>query len=152
MYRAYLEENCMTVGLITAYGGSSPPAGWLLCDGASYDCDDYPELYAVVGNAYGGTPDVTFNVPDARGRALVGADTLHSLGDEFGQSEVTLGISEIPSHNHSEQGVTTEVLPYWGGGPSAASIALPTVTGNTGGGGAHENTPPSIAINYIIKA
>ena len=60
--------------------------GWLYCDGSEYDADEYPLLYEVIENKYGGlggTYDVEdfgqssggikFNVPDYKARKLVGA-------------------------------------------------------------------------------
>ncbi len=39
----------MPVGSIIAYGGSTPPLGWLLCDGQEVTNEQYPELYSVLG-------------------------------------------------------------------------------------------------------
>ena len=62
-------------GLILAYGGSSAPSGWLLCDGALVSRATYSALYSVVGNAFGeGDGSTTFALPDFRGRFLRGVD------------------------------------------------------------------------------
>jgi hypothetical protein len=52
-------------GAVTATAGQagSVPAGWLKCDGSSYNIADYPALYAVIGQTYGGSGS-QFNVPD----------------------------------------------------------------------------------------
>jgi len=52
-------------GAVTATAGQSGsvPAGWLKCDGSSYNIADYPALYAVIGQTYGGSGS-QFNVPD----------------------------------------------------------------------------------------
>jgi microcystin-dependent protein len=42
-------------------------AGWLPCDGASYVQTAYPDLYAAIGAANGGS-DTSFNVPDLRSK------------------------------------------------------------------------------------
>ena len=59
--------------------------GWLYCDGSEYDAQDFPLLYEVIENKYGGlggtyNPEdfgqasgITFNVPDYKARKLVGA-------------------------------------------------------------------------------
>ena len=49
-----------------------PPVGWLVCDGRSVTVIDYPELYANIGNTYGGD-SVTFGLPDLVGRFILGA-------------------------------------------------------------------------------
>lgn len=46
--------------------------GRILCDGASYLRSDYAALFAKVGTTYGAADGTHFNVPDARGRCLVG--------------------------------------------------------------------------------
>jgi len=38
-------------------------AGWLVCDGRSYDIEQYPELFAVIGTDHGGSGNL-FNVPN----------------------------------------------------------------------------------------
>ncbi len=59
--------------------------GWLYCDGAEYDADEFPLLYEVIEDKYGGTsgtydPEdfgvdsggIKFNVPDYKARKIVG--------------------------------------------------------------------------------
>jgi microcystin-dependent protein len=63
------------VGGITAFGGSTAPSGWLLCDGSEVSRTQYAELFAVVGTNWGaGNGTNTFNLPDLRGQFLRGAD------------------------------------------------------------------------------
>lgn len=59
-------------GAIIPYGGSSAPAGYLLCDGTSYLQATYSALYSAIGNAYGEPDGTHFNVPDLRGQFLRG--------------------------------------------------------------------------------
>ena len=59
--------------------------GWLYCDGSEYNAQDFPLLYQVIENKYGGltgtyntedfgsSSSLTFNVPDYKARKLVGA-------------------------------------------------------------------------------
>ena len=59
--------------------------GWLYCDGSEYDADEFPLLYQIIEDKYGGTsgtykPEnfgadsggIKFNVPDYKARKLVG--------------------------------------------------------------------------------
>lgn len=55
--------------------------GYLECDGATLNVNEYPALYAVIGNTYGGTSSAanlgntsagTFKLPDYRGRIVMG--------------------------------------------------------------------------------
>ena len=59
-------------GTILAFGGTSAPSGYLLCDGTSYSRTTYSSLYSVIGTAYGTVDSTHFNVPDLRGRFLRG--------------------------------------------------------------------------------
>ena len=64
------------VGTIQAYGGTTLPAGWLLCNGAELLISAYPELYDVIGDAFGTASDTDhFVLPDLRGEFLRGAGT-----------------------------------------------------------------------------
>jgi len=54
-------------------GPTNVPAGYLYCDGSEYSGGTYPNLYAAIGNTWGGTPGVSFRVPDTRGRAAFGS-------------------------------------------------------------------------------
>lgn len=37
-------------GVITQWGGATPPAGALLCNGATFSATQYPQLFAVLGS------------------------------------------------------------------------------------------------------
>jgi microcystin-dependent protein len=82
------------VGTISAYGGTSAPTGWLLCNGSAIS-GSYTELIALVGA----------NTPNFSGRTLVGRDTgqteFDTMFETGGAKTVTLSTSEIPSHQHN---------------------------------------------------
>lgn len=113
-------------GMISPFGGSSAPTGWLLCDGAAVSRTTYAALFAVIGTTYGaGDTSTTFNVPDLLGRVPMGAGagtglTSRSLGAELGVESVTLTAEQSgsPSHDH---GVTSV-----GGGAHTASGSIST--------------------------
>lgn len=92
---------------ILAYGASTPPAGYLACDGSAVDRTTYANLFAVIGTAHGaGNGTSTFNVPDLRGRAAVGAGTgtgltNRALGSKFGEETHQLSEAELAAHGHS---------------------------------------------------
>lgn len=61
-------------GSIMAYGGATPPDGWLLCDGATKSSSQYPELFAAIGNNWGSGGSGSFKLPDLRGLFLRGVN------------------------------------------------------------------------------
>ena len=78
------------IGTVLSFAGQTAPHGYLLANGASYKVADYPDLYAVIGNTYGGDTE-NFNVPDYRETVLVGVgenttDTIASH-DVYGLGE-----------------------------------------------------------------
>ena len=151
--RSVVEANYILVpaGCIMQYGGSTAPGGWLLCDGGQYDASNYNALFNAIGYTYGGS-FIFFNVPDFRGRTIVGASNLHILGDSSGEETHRLTIDEMPSHNHSLHGVNTfstvAVIDY---DQAYTTTGGNNSTGYTGGGGVHNNMQPYLVVNYIIK-
>lgn len=87
-------------GSITSYAGATVPSGWLLCDGATLNKADYPELFSAIGYIYGGTGE-SFKLPDARGRFPLGTSDSHELGGTGGAETVELTEAQIPAHGHS---------------------------------------------------
>jgi microcystin-dependent protein len=65
-------------------GPTNVPPGYIYCDGATYNVSSYPGLYTAIGNTWGGTPGVTFRVPDSRGRSAFGSIVDTSSGSAYG--------------------------------------------------------------------
>ena len=59
-------------GVIMPYAGSTAPAGWLICDGASVSQTTYPNLYAAIGFNWGNPGGGSFNLPSLAGQFLRG--------------------------------------------------------------------------------
>jgi len=154
------------VGMISAYGGSSAPAGWLLCDGttglSTTTNPEYTKLFAIIGTTYGGAGATDFDVPDLRGRVPIGLDasfvnvttpTAGSLGETAaGEEDHTLTGSESPAHTHDTIGTSVHSVgttrPSFSVGGSDDSDYP---TDSFGGGNAHNNMQPYLTVNYIIK-
>jgi microcystin-dependent protein len=97
-------------GEIRAVSFSGAPAGWLLCDGASYSTADYPQLFAAIGYSFGGS-GTSFKVPDLRGRTPIGAGSggvdengyaldTRTLGQIGGAQRRQISVSQLPAHTH----------------------------------------------------
>lgn len=77
----------MPIGTIVPFGGSTVPDGYELCDGSEVLKTDYPDLYAVIGDAFGTASENTkFVLPDLRGEFLRGAGTNSHSGEGDGGS------------------------------------------------------------------
>lgn len=70
----YNSNNDM-VGMVAAFAMNSAPEGWLIANGSAVSRVTYARLFSRVGTLYGsGDGSTTFNLPDARGVVLRGAD------------------------------------------------------------------------------
>ena len=93
----------MPTGTVIAFAGASPPAGYLSCDGSAVSRTTYAALFAVISTTWGvGDGVTTFNVPDLRGRQLIGSGTgagltARTLGTQnIGAETVTLSTANMP--------------------------------------------------------
>lgn len=100
-----LQALLVPTGSIQAYGGSTAPTGWLLCDGTAYQQSSYTALYAAIAGAYntsaGNSAPASgyFRVPDLRGRSPIGAGTGNGLTARTLATEI--GAEGLPSHTHT---------------------------------------------------
>lgn len=63
------------VGMVSYFANTTPPAGWLKCNGAAVSRTTYATLFAAIGTTYGaGDGATTFNLPDLRGTFLRALD------------------------------------------------------------------------------
>ena len=157
------------VGQVNFFAMSTAPVGFLKCAGQAVSRTTYAALFTAIGTLYGaGDGATTFNLPDSRGRGLVGKDDMGgsaanrlttagsgvdgaTLGAAGGAQTHTLAGSEIPSHTHSEVTAVNSVYGWAYGDYSAAALAGSGSTGSYGGGGAHNNVQPSLVANIMIK-
>ena len=160
---AYVNDAA-PVGVVLPYGPAATGLAWnwFKCDGQAIDRVTYAGLFYLVGTTYGVGDSVnTFNIPDLRGRVVVGED-LTSLrnninnvrGQVAGEQLHTLTTAEMPSHQHATtysnaSGGSTgqDVIPPWN--PFAAATGAVQATG---GGGSHNTMQPYLNLVYIIKA
>lgn len=152
------EDGCMFTGVIVAGATDGVPAGWLLCDGAEYDRVDWPILYAALDPRFIIDAD-TFEVPDMRGRSIVGVGRLtdgelYTPAEMGGEEYHQLTVAEMPAHTHTihTHGVGLDI--EGAGVPDlSSSPPLPSEpTSSAGSDTEHENRMPYFAAGWMIKA
>jgi microcystin-dependent protein len=122
--------NLLPKGIIVAWGSDTIPAGWALCDGNN------------------GTPDLT-------GKFIFGSNKNRKLNSTGGAENVTLSVSQIPSHSHNlkvgkgDGHTNVGYVDQWD--TKIIIGSKPGYISNTGGGKPHENMPPYTALNFIMK-
>lgn len=84
------------IGQITAFAGNFEPNGMMLCDGRLLPIEEFYPLFAVIGTTYGGDGVDTFALPDLRGRTPVGNGNGVTVGQVFGNEQVTLTTANLP--------------------------------------------------------
>ena len=141
-------------GAVIAFASNTAPAGFLLCDGASVDRDQYPDLFAAIGTTYGpGSGADTFNLPDMRDAFIRGA------GGTNGAAVGTKQPDAVIQHQHSWQGPDTWSINgaggiTWTSGSSVAFIdnvlEISDVSG-TAKVSQDETRPINYSMYYYIK-
>lgn len=148
-------------------GFNFAPRGWAFCDGQILPINQNQSLYSLLGTTYGGDGRTSFALPDLRGRTPIhtgrsNGDEDHQLGQKSGEETHTLSAAEMPQHEHTLQGTsvaattttpTDQLLAETSGfyrAPPPDTTLLGATVMNVGGGQAHENMQPYIAVNFCI--
>jgi len=162
------------LGEIQIFGFNYTPEGWAPCNGTTLPIQQYSALYSLIGTTYGGNGTTTFQLPNFTGRAACSQGqgpglTDRSIGENFGEDEVSLTSAEIPSHNHvlnlyhqpnsalqknvpaSGYALTgpAETSPFVASATPNTTFAIPVV-GIAGSGLPHENCQPLVPLNFCI--
>ncbi|GAB2809472.1 phage tail protein [Ferruginibacter profundus] len=158
------------IGNVILFGGTFAPVGWAFCDGSLLPISENDALFNLIGTTYGGDGQVTFALPDLRGRMPIhqgqgpGLST-YVIGQVAGTEAVTLLPGQIPPHSHtvlSNSGTAGTNVPNanflaaqstlseYIAGSSVNSVMSPVAIANSTGGLPHANIMPSLAMNYII--
>ena len=51
------------VGQIEIFAFEFAPSGWMVCDGSLLSVQEFPALFQLIGNTYGGDGQTTFALP-----------------------------------------------------------------------------------------
>ncbi|MCH8489492.1 MAG: tail fiber protein [Oceanicaulis sp.] len=157
------------LGQVTIVAQGFCPNGWLPADGRTMAINQNQALYSLLGTNFGGNGVSNFNLPDLRGRAVIGAAApSHPLGQASGAPSHTMTNAEMPSHSHAlmasdRPGTTnspanadlaeqsgTGVNSYASGDPEPGAALAPGVMGPAGGSQPFSITQPSLGMLHCI--
>lgn len=148
-----------TVGEVVFSAASAADVGWVECHGQALSRKQHARLFAKLGTTYGvGDGSTTFNVPDLRGRVPVGVGqgaglTNRTANAKGGAESVQLGMTHMPSPDAADSGAYPPGFLVLGGSPyTLGSTGAPAYAASIipGGGQAHENMPPFIALRAFV--
>lgn len=150
-------------GFVGCYAGTTPPTNTLEAYGQAVSRITYAGLFGQIGTTHGAGDGVTtFNLPDIRGRVILGLDNAggtpanrvtaaaaDTLGGTGGSEIMT--IAQMPAHVHGERFANggTGATVMIGGDNNPISTASGSVDTDSTGGGAAFN-PPFIALKCVI--
>lgn len=161
--------TAVPAGQITPWVTNTAPTGWMICDGSAISRTTYAALFTTIGTTYGsGDGSTTFNIPNLKGRVIVGRDASQTEFDVLGE---TGGSKWLQAHGHevrvnsfagdlgiaisqgggdgSWYGVQDypEANYHWANpyGTASSFYAAGTGYGNS------QNLQPYMVVNYIIK-
>lgn len=156
------------IGEIRIMANNFAPRGWAFCNGQTLPIAQNTALFSILGTTYGGDGRTTLGLPNLQGRAPMHPGrgpglTTRRLGEKTGVSEVVLSDTQIPAHDHTayaqgrfsnQQAPGGNWLAVPGDGkyaPANNLVSLDSAAiGSFGGGQAHENKQPYLALNFVI--
>ncbi|HQT25927.1 MAG TPA: tail fiber protein [Burkholderiales bacterium] len=162
------------IGEIRNFAFGRVPTGWAQCNGQMLNITQNQALFALIGTTYGGNGTTTFQLPDLRGRVMVGnnqTNPQYTMGAKGGAENVSLTQQQMPGHSHAfnaraEAGtagaigndylsssgtnakITTPQNLY--AQPGAGISLNPGSISAFGSGGPHNNLQPYQVTNYCI--
>ncbi len=158
---------------IRIFAGNFAPRGWAFCDGTLLPVSQNTALFSLIGTTYGGDGRTTTALPNLEGRAPMHPGrgpglTSRQLGQKTGVETVTLSEAQIPFHTHTARATTNSAVagaptntssfakgggtmrPYQSNTTANLVDMASSTLSTTGGGQAHDNMQPYLAMNFII--
>lgn len=158
-------NDILPVGTILPFAGGTIPNGFLACNGAGISATTYAELYAVIGNTYGGN-STTFNLPKIEDNRFLEFSSTRGVNKNAGLPNLIGAVSRLPMSlaNGAEtffSGVFKDsvapptIWTYTGSGQSeiigAGTLAFQASDYNAIYGGSTTVQPKSLTVRAIIK-
>lgn len=158
-------DNTYPIGIPIPFPGTTPPLGYALCNGQSFNTTSYPKLATVYPTGV---------IPDLRGEFIRGWD--NGRGVDASRALLSFQDEMFKSHGHTDQGASlrfggqptglspgtsgsifAKVYAHTNDGYSFVSSRADGSWGVGGGGltsnstGGAETRPRNVAYNYIVR-
>lgn len=152
---------CVPIGTIISYTSTTPPTGFLVCDGSEISKTDYADLYEVIGDKFGTATDNTkFKLPDLRDKFVQGANDNLGTSKEAGLPNIT---GKFTTYDYIYGDVSGSFTRTISNKDSGSNIVNPTDApftlfnfnasqSNAIYGNSDTVQPPAVCLTYIIKA
>ena len=137
------------------------PRGWEQCSGQVLQINQNQALFSILGTTYGGDGRTTFALPDLRGRVPIHQGPGFTWGQKGGEESHTLGMNEMPAHNHflmasasnanqGEPGILASTANFYRPNDgNLTTLHAGTIT-NVGGSQPHNNMQPYLVMTWFI--
>ncbi|MBF0098012.1 MAG: tail fiber protein [Magnetococcales bacterium] len=95
------------VGMIMSFPYPFAPVGWTFCAGQEMPVMQYQALFSLIGSLYGGDERTKFNLPELRGRMIIGAGvgqaglSTYNVAQKGGAENIALSANQMPPHTHT---------------------------------------------------
>ena len=149
---------------VRIFAGNFAPRGFAFCSGQLLPISQNTALFSLIGTTYGGDGRTTTALPDLQNRLPMHPGngpglTSRRLGQRGGVNSVTLTDAQLASHKHDVQGSSVApdsnspagaypaMAPLYNAGGNVTGMGT---TNSSGGGQAHNNDQPYLALNFII--
>lgn len=149
------------IGTILSYSATTPPVGFLVCDGSEVSKTTYADLFAIIGDTYGTATDTSkFKLPDLRDKFLQGANGNLGTSKDAGLPNITGSFTSYDYVYGNTKDSFTRVI---SNKDSGSNIVNPTDApyvmynfdaskSNAIYGNSDTVQPPSVCLTFIIKA
>jgi len=142
--------NNMLVGSVAPWI-VTPPDGWLLLDGSTYNNVDYPELSSILPTHL--ISGSTFTLPDVTNAFPFGVQDEDDATQVTGSNTINLSVAQLPAHTHT---YIPPVLTIQAETPTTpiptAGIGSATATSSTGSGDDIDIRPLRFGLVYAVFA
>lgn len=153
-------ESGAPVGSLMPYAGTTPPDGWLICDGSEISRTTYARLFSVIGTTYGaGDGNSSFNIPNFPTQKIITGDfgckgngitVGWTDGTLFGGTDNQSGYSYRLTSLTSDYGKTIGTA-HTSGGSFVGQDKMMGITSDTSKSGIITDTSGFISVAVCIK-